>query len=123
MFEICQVVFSKLQELLKSESVPNKPPHLLCFTPGAKYVNALSFGTEHLVSDHALVVKRWLELLLSQHVYSQNKRGFWYNQLAMIETKYFKQFDAVSTFSSRNNNLYSDCLSFFDYDFEQLTIS
>lgn len=58
----------------------------------------LSFGTKHLAADHALEVKSWLELLLTQQMYCRNKRGYWYNQLAMVEMKYFKQFENVSAF-------------------------
>lgn len=57
------------------------------------------------------MVKSWIELLLSQDVYSQSKRGYWYNQLAMIEMKYFKQFENVS--NNDNNNIQSFSIFYF----------
>lgn len=78
-------------------SDPPKPTYLLRFSAGAKYASALTFATKHLAVVSPQEVKEWLTLLLSQQLYCRNKRGFWYDQLAMIETKYLKNYEAVSS--------------------------
>lgn len=69
---------------------------MLRFTAGAKYVSALSVAVKHVGVGYQNEVKDWLTLLLSQNLYSQYKRGFWYDQLVMLETKYFNDYEKVS---------------------------
>lgn len=73
-----------------------KPPYLLRFTAGYKYASLLSTATKHLSVDYPSEVRDWLQLLLNQQLFCQNKRGYWYDQLAMVEAKYFKNLEKVS---------------------------
>lgn len=77
------------------DEVRSKPSYLLRFTAGAKYASTLSIASKHLAATCPHEVKEWLTLLLSQKFYCRNKRGFWYDQLAMIETKYVKNYEQV----------------------------
>lgn len=74
-----------------------KPSYLSRFTAGAKYASTLSTAAKHLGATCPDEVRDWLKLLLKQKVYCGSKRGLWYDQWAMIETKYFNKYDVVSS--------------------------
>lgn len=63
-------------------------PHLLKFTDGHQHASTISTGAKFLTSKHAQEVRFWLELLLNQSLFLQERKGAWYEQLAMIHMKY-----------------------------------
>lgn len=79
-----------------SIKLETKPSYLLRFTAGAKYASLLNIAVKHLTATHENEVKEWLNLLLNQQLYCQHKKGLWYDQLVMMETKYFCNYEVVS---------------------------
>lgn len=89
-FVIIYVCFSIKQE--------PKPSYLLRLTAASKYASILNMAAKHLSATYYNEVKDWLNLLLSQKLYYQHKRGLWYDQLVMLETKYFHNYEVVRFF-------------------------
>lgn len=89
--ELCRKSFTAL----KGSTGKKLDAHLEKFTARYQYCTAISKGSRVLTSKYSQEVAEWIEFLVNLP-FCEHGKSFWYDQLAMIYTKYQKDYDKVS---------------------------